>query len=66
MSAEAHRFDPTILREYDVRGIVGQTLHAADARALGRALATIGRRPVEGAHLLGERQPFVGQGVIRI
>ena len=33
MSAEAHRFDPTILREYDVRGIVGQTLHAADARA---------------------------------
>jgi phosphomannomutase len=43
MSAEAHRFDPTILREYDVRGVVGQTLHAADARALGRAFATIVR-----------------------
>jgi phosphomannomutase len=35
----AHRFDPTILREYDIRGIVGQTLFAADATALGRAYA---------------------------
>ena len=32
-------FDPTILREYDIRGIVGKTLSAADARALGRAFA---------------------------
>lgn len=32
-----HRFDPTILREYDIRGLVGRTLTAADARALGRA-----------------------------
>ena len=30
-----HHFDPTILREYDIRGIVGQTLSAADARASG-------------------------------
>src|SRR5258706_16473980 len=36
-----HRFDPTILREYDIRGIVGQTLFAADARALGRAFAAM-------------------------
>jgi phosphomannomutase len=35
----AHRFDPTILREYDIRGIVGQTLATADARAVGRAYA---------------------------
>jgi phosphomannomutase len=35
----SHRFDPTILREYDIRGIVGQTLSAADARAIGRAFA---------------------------
>ena len=28
-----HRFDPTILREYDIRGVVGETLSAADARA---------------------------------
>jgi phosphomannomutase len=36
----SHRFDPTILREYDIRGIVGKTLFAADAHALGRAFAT--------------------------
>ncbi|MBK1695834.1 phosphoglucomutase/phosphomannomutase PgmG [Rhodovibrio salinarum] len=40
---QPHRFDPTILREYDVRGVVGQTLHVADARALGQAFATIVR-----------------------
>jgi len=34
-----HRFDPTILREYDIRGIVGKTLFPADAHALGRAFA---------------------------
>ena len=34
-----HRFDPTILREYDVRGIVGTTLFPADAHALGRIFA---------------------------
>jgi phosphomannomutase len=34
-----HRFDPTILREYDIRGIVGTTLFVADARALGRVFA---------------------------
>ncbi len=34
-----HRFDPTILREYDIRGIVGQTLTAADAQAVGRTFA---------------------------
>src|SRR5712671_2077853 len=36
-----HRFDPTILREYDIRGIVGQTLFAADAYALGRTFAAM-------------------------
>jgi phosphomannomutase len=36
-----HRFDPTILREYDIRGIVGQTLSAADAEAVGRAFGTL-------------------------
>jgi phosphomannomutase len=34
-----HRFDPTILREYDIRGIVGKTLFVTDARALGRVFA---------------------------
>jgi phosphomannomutase len=35
----AHQFDQTILREYDIRGIVGETLSAADALAIGRAYA---------------------------
>jgi phosphomannomutase len=34
-----HRFDPTILREYDIRGIVGETLFVADAYAIGRSFA---------------------------
>jgi phosphomannomutase len=42
--AEPYRFHPSILREYDIRGIVGQTLSAADARALGRAYGTMLRR----------------------
>ena len=36
-----HAFAPTSLREYDIRGIVGQTLHAADARAIGRTFGSI-------------------------
>ncbi|QDX27571.1 phosphomannomutase/phosphoglucomutase [Sphingomonas suaedae] len=39
-----HRFDPTSLREYDIRGIVGQTLGPDDARAIGRGFATLLRR----------------------
>ena len=35
-----HVFHPSILREYDIRGVVGRTLHAADALALGRCFAT--------------------------
>src|SRR5260221_9051980 len=37
----SHRFDPTILREYDIRGIVGTTLFPADAHALGRVFAQV-------------------------
>ena len=39
--AFTHRFDPTVLREYDIRGIVGATLHAADAHAIGQAFGTM-------------------------
>ena len=35
----AHNFNPTILREYDIRGVVGDTLTEADAYALGRTYA---------------------------
>jgi phosphomannomutase len=38
-----HKFNPTILREYDIRGIVGDTLNEADAYALGRTFAAMGR-----------------------
>ena len=44
MSQMAHKFDSTILREYDIRGIVGGTLHVADARAIGRTFGTLVRR----------------------
>jgi phosphomannomutase len=37
---EPHRFDPTILREYDIRGVVGRTLNPADVTAVGRAFGT--------------------------
>ncbi|MES3100160.1 phosphoglucomutase/phosphomannomutase PgmG [Sphingomonas faeni] len=35
-----HQFDPTSLREYDIRGIVGKALGPADAVAIGRGFAT--------------------------
>ncbi len=39
-----HTFHPTTLREYDIRGIIGETLGADDARAIGRGFATLLRR----------------------
>ncbi len=39
-----HSFDPTILREYDIRGIFEQTLFEKDARAVGQVFGTILRR----------------------
>ena len=38
---EKHIFDKTVLREYDIRGLVGDTLKADDAYAIGRGLASI-------------------------
>ena len=37
----SHTFDSTTLREYDIRGIIGETLGADDARAIGRGFATM-------------------------
>lgn len=39
-----HQFHPTVLREYDIRGIIGETLGADDARAIGRSFGTLLRR----------------------
>ena len=36
-----HDFHPTSLREYDIRGIVGQTLFPADAYAIGRVFGSM-------------------------
>ena len=36
-----HQFHPTVLREYDIRGIIGETLGPDDARAIGRSFATL-------------------------
>lgn len=38
-SDKMHRFEPTIFREYDIRGIVGQSLFTQDAYFIARAFA---------------------------
>ena len=37
----AHNFHPSVLREYDIRGIIGKTLTTDDARAIGRGFGTL-------------------------
>ncbi len=37
----AHQFHSTVLREYDIRGIIGETLGPDDARAIGRSFGTM-------------------------
>jgi phosphomannomutase len=76
-----HAFDASILREYDIRGTVGETLGVADAAALGRAFGTMvaragGRRVALGqdgrlsspslAEALAEGLAATGAEVIRI
>ena len=39
-----HTFHSTVLREYDIRGIIGETLGAEDARAIGKGFGTLLRR----------------------
>ena len=40
----AHHFHPSLLREYDMRGVFGDTLGEEDAQAVGRSFGTIVRR----------------------
>lgn len=40
----SYTFDPTVLREYDIRGIIGETLGPDDARAIGRSFGTLLQR----------------------
>ena len=40
----AHTFDKSVLREYDIRGLVGKTINNEDAMAIGCAFGTIIKR----------------------
>ena len=53
MAKDKHRFDSTSIREYDIRGIVGRTLSAEDAYAVGRGFGTMLRE-------VGGRRAAVG------
>jgi len=44
MTQAGHQFHPSVLREYDIRGVVEKTLGVADARAIGMAYGTKIRR----------------------
>jgi phosphomannomutase len=46
-----HTFNPTIIREYDIRGTVNENLTIADATALGRAFGTMVSR-AGGNHIM--------------
>jgi len=76
-----HSFHPTVLREYDIRGIIGETLGADDARAIGRSFGSMlaeagGRKVAVGydgrvsspmlEHALVEGLNASGMDVIRI
>ena len=41
MTAFHHQFHATVLREYDIRGIIGETLSPEDAFAIGRCFGSI-------------------------
>lgn len=40
LKPDSHHFHPSILRAYDIRGVAGETLFAADAEAVGKAYGT--------------------------
>ena len=77
----SHTFDSTVLREYDIRGIIGETLGPDDALAIGRSFASMlreagGRRVAVGydgrvsspllEHALVEGLTASGCDVVRI
>ncbi|HEV2867382.1 MAG TPA: phosphomannomutase/phosphoglucomutase [Allosphingosinicella sp.] len=65
----SHSFNPTSLREYDIRGVVGKTLGEADAYALGRSFATLVRRSGGRRVAVGrdgrESSPVLEQALVR-
>jgi phosphomannomutase len=65
----SHRFHPSSLREYDIRGIVGKTLGPEDAYAIGRGFATLVRRGGGGKVAVGrdgrESSPMLEAALVR-
>ncbi|MEA3029126.1 MAG: phosphomannomutase [Sphingomonadales bacterium] len=65
----SHRFHPTSLREYDIRGIVGKTLGPDDAYAIGRGFGTRVRRKGGGKVAVGrdgrESSPLLEAALVR-
>ena len=47
-SASTHTFHPSILREYDIRGTIGETLKEVDCYFIGRAFGTMLKRHQNG------------------
>jgi phosphomannomutase len=64
-----HDFHPTMLREYDIRGVVGDTLSDADAYAIGRSFATMiaraGRKSVAVGYDGRLSSPMLAEALIR-
>ncbi len=65
----SHSFDPTCLREYDIRGVIGRTLSPTDAWALGRTFATLVRRRGGSTVAVGrdgrESSPVLEEALVR-
>ncbi len=65
----SHSFHPTTLREYDIRGIVGETLGEEDAFAIGRSFATLLKRGGGSAAAVGydgrESSPVLEAALVR-
>ena len=67
-----HKINPTILREYDIRGIVGKDLFSQDALLLGKAIGTRSASSehktviigYDGSHTSPEMRHFLIEGLI--
>lgn len=68
--AQTHVFHPSILREYDIRGTVGDTLKAQDCYFVGRAFGTMVKRLQHGKKVVvgfdgRESSPVFADNVVR-
>ena len=54
----SHSFTPISLREYDIRGVIGETLAEEDAEAVGRTFGTILRRSGGARIAVGRKGPL--------